>query len=64
MAVGATLPARAEAAAQAAGQNTAQQGAPNKPLALADYEPRSMLRVQQTQVEKSRFPAIDFHTHI
>jgi len=23
-----------------------------------------MLRVQQTQVEKSRFPAIDFHTHI
>ena len=65
MAVGATLPARAEAAAQAAGQNTADRpGAPHKPLALADYEPRSMLRVQQTQVEKSRFPAIDFHTHI
>jgi predicted TIM-barrel fold metal-dependent hydrolase len=65
MAVGATLPARAAASAQAAGQNTAtQQGAPDKPLSLADYEPRSMLRVQQTQVEKSRFPVIDFHTHI
>lgn len=33
-------------------------------LKLADYEPQSMLRVQQMRVERSRYAAIDVHTHI
>ena len=33
-------------------------------LALSDYEPRSMLQVRETRVERSRYPVIDFHTHI
>lgn len=37
---------------------------PTKPLPLADYEPRSMLQVQETNVPRSRFPLIDIHTHI
>jgi predicted TIM-barrel fold metal-dependent hydrolase len=35
-----------------------------KALALADYEPHSMLQVPETHVEKARFPVIDIHTHI
>ena len=34
------------------------------PLELSQYEPRSMLRVHESRVERSRFPLIDFHTHI
>jgi predicted TIM-barrel fold metal-dependent hydrolase len=34
------------------------------PLSLADYQPMSMLQVRETQVERSRFPLIDIHTHI
>ena len=33
-------------------------------LSLADYEPKSMLHVRETHVEKPRFPVIDVHTHI
>jgi predicted TIM-barrel fold metal-dependent hydrolase len=33
-------------------------------LALADYEPKSMLQVNETRVERARFPAVDIHTHI
>jgi predicted TIM-barrel fold metal-dependent hydrolase len=33
-------------------------------LSLADYEPKSMLQVRETHIEKARFPAIDIHTHI
>ena len=33
-------------------------------LALSDYEPKSMLQVSETRVERSRYPVIDFHTHI
>jgi predicted TIM-barrel fold metal-dependent hydrolase len=35
-----------------------------QPLALADYEPKSMLHVKETRVERARFPAVDIHTHI
>src|ERR671932_515317 len=35
-----------------------------KRLALVDYEPKSMLHVPETKVPRSRFPAIDFHTHL
>ena len=33
-------------------------------LSLADYEPKSMLQVRETHVERARFPVIDIHTHI
>ena len=31
---------------------------------LSEYEPKSMLHVKETQVERARFPVIDIHTHI
>ena len=34
------------------------------PLALAEFEPKSMLHVQETHVARARFPVIDFHTHV
>jgi len=34
------------------------------PLALKDYEPKSMLHVAETKVARARFPVIDFHTHL
>lgn len=35
-----------------------------QPLRLADYEPRSMLQVKETNIARARFPVIDVHTHI
>jgi predicted TIM-barrel fold metal-dependent hydrolase len=35
-----------------------------KPLDLSQYEPKSMLQVHASHIERSRFPLIDFHTHI
>jgi predicted TIM-barrel fold metal-dependent hydrolase len=50
---------------------TAAQAADPKPehahpaaIALPDYEPKSMLQVHATQVDRARFPLIDIHTHI
>jgi len=34
------------------------------PLPLTEYQPKSMLRVKETRVERARFPLIDFHTHV
>jgi predicted TIM-barrel fold metal-dependent hydrolase len=34
------------------------------PLDLTDFQPRSMLHVPETKVLRSKFPVIDFHTHI
>jgi predicted TIM-barrel fold metal-dependent hydrolase len=34
------------------------------PLQLKDFEPRSMLHVPETKVERSRYPLIDIHTHL
>jgi predicted TIM-barrel fold metal-dependent hydrolase len=34
------------------------------PLPLSEYEPKSMLRVYESHVPRSRFPGIDIHTHI
>ena len=42
----------------------ATREAPPAPLELSRYEPRSMLQVHESHVERSRFPVIDFHTHI
>src|SRR5678815_5388849 len=33
-------------------------------LLLKDYQPKSMLHVPETKVPRSRFPNIDFHTHL
>ncbi len=43
-----------------------QQAARNQsaPLPLAEFEPKSMLHVNETHVARGRFPVIDFHTHI
>ncbi len=35
-----------------------------KPLELSQYEPKSMLQVHESHVERSKYPLIDFHTHI
>ncbi len=55
------------AVAQAGGAlPTSASEAKSKPgvLSLADYEPKSMLQVRETYVERARFPVIDIHTHI
>src|SRR5215510_6057129 len=36
----------------------------NQPLALKDYQPKSMLHVPETHVPRSRFSNIDFHSHL
>lgn len=36
---------------------------PNE-LSLADYEPKSMLQVRETEVKRARYPVVDIHTHI
>jgi predicted TIM-barrel fold metal-dependent hydrolase len=35
-----------------------------KPLDLSQYEPRSMLHVKETRVQRARYPVIDIHTHL
>jgi predicted TIM-barrel fold metal-dependent hydrolase len=48
--------------ATAAPQNT--QAAQPAALPLEQYQPKSMLHATETHVPRSRFPVIDFHTHI
>jgi predicted TIM-barrel fold metal-dependent hydrolase len=55
---GAVVPAAAFAASSSDGKNEP------KALSLAEYEPKSMLQVRETHVERARFPVIDIHTHI
>ena len=38
--------------------------APANQLALADYQPKSMLVVEENVVSSARYPAIDMHTHV
>lgn len=38
--------------------------AQKKPLDVTEFEPRSMLAVKETRVDRARFPVIDIHTHI
>jgi predicted TIM-barrel fold metal-dependent hydrolase len=33
-------------------------------ITLPEYEPKSMLQVRETRVDRARFPLIDIHTHI
>jgi predicted TIM-barrel fold metal-dependent hydrolase len=44
---------------------SASQAQPGQqPVTINDYEPKSMLHVPETRVERARFPVIDFHTHL
>ena len=46
--------------AQAAPAPSSQGGA----LPLPEFQPKSMLQVPETRVERARFPVIDVHTHL
>lgn len=37
---------------------------PRMPLDLTEFQPKSMLRVPETQVPRAKFPVIDIHTHL
>ena len=43
---------------------TADASPPTPPLKLAEFEPRSMLHVPETLIERPRYPVIDAHTHL
>jgi predicted TIM-barrel fold metal-dependent hydrolase len=48
----------------AASEQKERSASQPKPLELSQYEPKSMLLVHESHVERSKFPLIDFHTHI
>ena len=54
----------AQGAPQGAQATAAGSPAQDAGLAVERYEPKSMLHVPETHVPRSRFPVIDFHTHI
>jgi predicted TIM-barrel fold metal-dependent hydrolase len=59
-AAGLALPAR-----RAAGEpEPSAKAADACPLALKDFQPKSMLHVRETKVARARFPVIDVHTHL
>src|ERR1700758_3298086 len=35
-----------------------------RPLRLQDFEPKSMLQVHESRIERAKFAVVDFHTHI
>ena len=59
----ATQAARAADTAASAEPDTQSEPQPAH-LELSQYEPKSMLHVHESRVERSKFPLIDFHTHI
>jgi predicted TIM-barrel fold metal-dependent hydrolase len=65
LALGASATSTGGVAAKSAGaQERKNPETANAPLELVDFQPKSMLRVPETRIEKARFPAIDIHTHI
>lgn len=50
--------------ALAQSQRARRQPKAKASLPLTDYEPKSMLHVPVTRIERARFPVIDFHTHL
>lgn len=50
--------------ANASSQQTQSGAAGNEALPLRQYQPKSMLHAKSTAVQRSRFPVIDFHTHL
>jgi len=61
-ALGGGLPLAATSA-EAAGAQPERLGTPGR-LDLSEFQPRSMLHVKETRVERPRFPVIDVHTHL
>jgi predicted TIM-barrel fold metal-dependent hydrolase len=61
---GAGLVAGASHFASAMPEGQAERPPAPKPLDLSQYEPKSMLHVHETRVERAKFPLIDIHTHI
>jgi predicted TIM-barrel fold metal-dependent hydrolase len=64
LSLGASAHSSAVLAITAPGQENQQPSSSGQRLALADYEPKSMLQVPETRVERARFPVVDIHTHI
>ena len=61
---GLLLPRRALATPAPRPQAAPAPAAPETcPLALKDFQPRSMLHVAEHRVERARFPVIDIHAH-
>ncbi|MFZ1139859.1 MAG: amidohydrolase family protein [Candidatus Sulfotelmatobacter sp.] len=56
--------AAAQTGVDFAKDNQEPQRPQHRPLDLSDFEPRSMLRVHESRVERAKFPVLDFHTHI
>jgi predicted TIM-barrel fold metal-dependent hydrolase len=64
-AAGASARARVEATSFLPGAQQPAAAAPKPPpVSLLDFQPRSMLHVSETRVDRPRFPAIDIHTHL
>jgi predicted TIM-barrel fold metal-dependent hydrolase len=64
LALGASARPRSVGALAGLQDDAKPQPASGSPLPLVDYEPKSMLKVRETRVERARFPVIDVHTHI
>ncbi len=64
MMAGAAQLAGATKGTDAAAQGDSSSSAKPGPLPLSEYEPKSMLQVHETHVERAHFPCIDIHTHI
>jgi hypothetical protein len=62
--MGTALGADATAPALPDFPSSIQPPAKTPPLPLVEFEPKSMLHVAETKVARSRFPVIDFHTHV
>jgi predicted TIM-barrel fold metal-dependent hydrolase len=54
---------RAQTARGAGAARSTPQSAAGEPLALKDFQPRSMLAVPEHPVERAKFPVVDVHTH-
>ena len=62
--LGATVAPRTAHSSSSEIQSSSPATAENNPLPLAEYEPKSMLHTRETRIERPRYAAIDFHTHI
>jgi predicted TIM-barrel fold metal-dependent hydrolase len=59
------FPPRADARSQAKAPPVTPSPRPGDcPLALAEFQPKSMLHVEEHHPQKARFPVIDVHTHL
>jgi predicted TIM-barrel fold metal-dependent hydrolase len=59
-----TLAASIPLAAKAATPGAAESSATPKDLPLREYQPKSMLHTTVTNIDRARYPLIDFHSHL